>query len=107
MYYIYGEEKTDWLVYLICDKESKYKVKINNKIYYTNFISSIICMNEKLDIIRSSSEDEMKYIRELRKKNKLSIRNLNNICGGYSVNNLFNLKTLKLFKLNLITCDII
>lgn len=94
LYYIYGEEKTNWLVYLVYEQKSKYRIKINNKIYYTDFISDNICMNNKLNILKSSKEDEMIYIRDLRKKNKLKIREeLKNIYGkGFLNSNLFNLK---------------
>lgn len=92
LYYIYGEEKTDWLVYLVYEKKSKYQIKINNKIYYTDFISDNICMNKKLDILRSSKEDEMTYIRDLRKKNKLKIRKeLKNISGKGFIHYNFNI----------------
>ena len=101
LYYIYGEEKTDWLVYLVYEKKSKYQIKINNKIYYTNFISDNICMNKKLNILRSSKESEMIYIRDLRKKNKLKIRKeLKNISGkGFIKYNVIS------EKFNLILCN--
>ena len=58
-------------------------------------------MNKKLNILRSSKESEMIYIRDLRKKNKLKIRKeLKNICGkGFIKYNVIS------EKFNLILCN--
>ena len=101
LYYIYGEESNNWLVYLIYDKKKKFEIKINNKSYYTEFFNDTINKKEKLCILRSSKETEMNYIKELRKKNKNIIRNnisMKKVIGGNISINYNILKGLSFIK---------
>jgi len=71
-YYIYGEEKQDFLVFKISkkNKTQKIKIKLQNQTFYTNFTDKKISKKTNFTIINLCTKDEIELIKEQRKKYK-------------------------------------
>jgi len=69
-YYIYGEEGSLWLAFLVesMTQDGLEKININNKFYYTNFYTNEkISKKERLTLINQSSSEEIDIIKKARK----------------------------------------
>lgn len=106
-YYVYGDDGQDWLVFQIIKEnilESE-KIKIGNKLYYTNYRDERIRKIDSFDNIYLCSEEEKNTIKKMRKsyrekqKNKCSkqrtryrvgdiIENINDINKNYIIINI-------------------
>ena len=80
-YYVYGQEKTDFLSYVVypyVENQSGYKISINNETYLTYFAKHIISNDEasQARIISVATEDEATEIKKERRYIKRQYRNL-------------------------------
>lgn len=94
-YYIYGEEGQDWLVMEVFETNELFqeKIIINNKTFYTNYLSLKINKKDGFDVCFMASKYDIDKIKSLRKNNNKQLKN--NQKKDFKIGNLIECKRMK------------